>query len=164
MGKQNSKHQEIIKTLKAGNFYLECPNTNEAVAIKSLQLFDNDNFTEEAIEIYQQQLDEIKAVKERLKKLKNTGATKSETGAHAVNIGFILERLAPTMGTFRFTHNDCRSIFDPIDYVIFEGLSEKGRVDKIYFIDIKTGNARLNKRQKEIKAVINSKKVNFKKF
>ena len=129
-----------------------------------MQLFDNDNFTEEAIEIYQQQLDDIKATKERLKRLKNIGATKSESGAHSVNIGFILERLAPTMGSFRFKHNDCRSLFDPIDYVIFEGLAEKGRVDKIFFIDIKTGNAKLNKRQKEIKAVINNKKVNFKKF
>lgn len=164
MIEKNFKHKEIIKTLKAGNFYLECPNTNEEVAVKTLQLFDNDNFTEEAIEIYQQHLDDIIATKERLKKLKNIGATKSESGAHSVNIGFILERLAPTMGSFRFKHNDCRSLFDPIDYIIFEGLSQKGRVDKIFFIDIKTGNARLNKRQKEIKTVINSKKVNFKKF
>jgi predicted Holliday junction resolvase-like endonuclease len=164
MADKNFKHQEIIKTLKAGNFYLECPNTNEDVAIKTLLLFDNDNFTEEAIEIYQQQLDDIKATKERLKRLKIIGATKSESGAHSVNIGFILERLAPTMGSFRFKHNDCRSLFDPIDYVIFEGLAEKGQVDKIFFIDIKTGNAKLNKRQKEIKAVVNNKKVNFKKF
>lgn len=164
MADKNFKHQEIINTLKAGNFYLECPNTNEDIAVKTLQLFDNDNFTEEAIEIYQQQLDDIRATKERLKRLKNIGATKSESGAHSVNIGFILERLAPTMGSFRFKHNDCRSLFDPIDYVIFEGLSEKGQVSKIFFIDIKTGNAKLNKRQKEIKTVINNKKVNFKKF
>lgn len=164
MATSKSKHQEIIKTLKAGNFYLECPNTNEEVAVKTLQLFDNDNFTDEALEIYEQQLAEIKATKERLKKIRDVGATKSEAGAHSINIGFILERLAPTMGSFRFNHNDCRSLFDPIDYVIFEGLATKGKVDKIFFIDIKTGNARLNRRQKEIKAVINSKKVNFKKF
>jgi hypothetical protein len=53
---KNSKHQEIIKTLKAGNFYLECPNTNEEVSIKVIPVFDNDNFTDDAIEIYQQQL------------------------------------------------------------------------------------------------------------
>lgn len=161
---KKSNHQDIIKTLKTGSFYLECPNTNEEFAIKTLQLFDNDNFTDEALEIYQQQLTDIRETKERLKKLKTIGATKSETGAHSVNIGFILERLAPTMGSFRFNHNDCRSLFDPIDYVIFEGLANKGQVDKIFFIDIKTGSARLNKRQREIKTVINSKKVNFKKF
>ena len=158
------KHQEIIKTLQAGNFYLECPSTNEEVSLKTVELFDNDNFTPEALEIYQQQLASIKEAKNRLKKLKEKGASKSELGAHVTNIGFILERLAPTMGSFRFNHNDCRSLFDPIDYVIFEGLSKKGKVDKIFFIDIKTGNARLGNRQKEIKALINDKKVNFKKF
>ncbi len=96
--------------------------------------------------------------------MKATGATKSEICDLSINIGFILERLAPTMNSFRFNHNDCRSLFDPIDYVIFEGLTTKGRVDKIFFLDIKTGNARLTKRQKEIQSVINNKNVNFKKF
>ena len=158
------KHQEIIRTLQAGNFYLECPGTNEEVPLKTVELFDNDNFTPAALEIYQQQLASIKEAKARLKKLKEKGASKSELSAHVVNIGLILERLAPTMGSFRFNHNDCRSLFDPIDYVIFDGLSRKGKVDKIFFIDIKTGNARLGNRQKEIKALINDKKVNFKKF
>jgi predicted Holliday junction resolvase-like endonuclease len=81
-----------------------------------------------------------------------------------VNIGFILERLAPTLDTFPFSHHDCRSLFDPIDYVIFEGLSQKGRVDKIIFTDIKTGKARLKPRQREIKAVIEQKNLNFQKY
>lgn len=164
MALKKSKHGEVIKTLKAGNFYIECPNTNEELAIKTMQLFDSDNFTEEALEIYNQQLAEIQATKERLKKIREIGATKSEAGAHFINIGFILERLAPTLGSFRFNHNDCRSLFDPIDYVIFNGLSTKGKIDQIYFVDIKTGNAKLNSRQKQIKAIINSKKVSFKKF
>lgn len=164
MPTKNKNHQEIIHTLKTGNFYIECPNTNEDVSLKKAALFDNDNFTEAALEIYQQQLNDILATKERLKKLKEIGATKSEIGAQSVNIGFILERLAPTMSSFRFDHNDCRSLFDPIDYVIFEGLSKSGKVNKIFFIDIKTGNARLNKRQKEIKTVIANNNVSFKKY
>ena len=34
---------------------------------------------------------------------------------------------------FKFNKNDGRSMLDPIDYVIFEGLSEKRKVDKIVF-------------------------------
>lgn len=161
---KKSSHHEIIQTLKSGNFFIECPNNKEDVSLKKAPLFDNDNFPDEALEIYEAHLEEVRITKERLKKMKQTGATKSEIGALSINIGFILERLAPTMTAFRFNHNDCRSLFDPIDYVIFEGLANKGRVDKIFFVDIKTGNARLTKRQKEIKSVINDKKVNFKKF
>lgn len=164
MASKKSKHKEIINTLKTGNFYMECPNTNEDVSVKILHLFDNDNFTEEAVDIYQQQLEDIKLTKERLKKIKMIGATRSETSAHSINIGKIFERLAPTLNTFRFSHGDCRPIFDPIDYVIFEGLTKKGSVEKIFFTDIKTGNASLTKRQKEIKNIIEAKKVNFKKY
>ena len=161
---RNSKHLEIIQALKAGNFYAECPHTGDDISLKKTALFDNDNFSEEALEIYQQQLDNIRTTKERLKKLREVGTTKSESGAQSVNIGFILERLAPTLGSFRFNHNDCRSLFDPIDYVIFEGLSKNGAINKVFFIDIKTGGARLNKRQKEIRTVIENKKVSFKKY
>lgn len=161
---KNSKHIQIIQALKAGNFYAECPHTGDDVSLKKTALFDNDNFSEEALKIYQQQLDDIRIAKERLKRLREVGTTKSESGAQSVNIGFILERLAPTLGSFRFNHNDCRSLFDPIDYVIFEGLSKNGAINKVFFIDIKTGGARLNKRQKEIRTVIENKKVSFKKY
>ena len=70
--------------------------------------------------------------------------------------------LAPTLDGFTFNKNDCRSMFDPIDYVIFEGLSEKQKVDKILFVDIKSGKARLSAKQKKIKiAQCQDKKVHF---
>jgi predicted Holliday junction resolvase-like endonuclease len=78
-----------------------------------------------------------------------------------VNVGFILERLAPTMQGFRFDRNDCRSLFDPIDYVIFEGLSKKGAVSRIIFSDIKTGAAKLSKKQKDIKTLVEKKKIGW---
>ena len=60
-----------------------------------------------------------------------------------------------------FEPGDCRSLFDPIDYVIFEGLSKKRKVERIIFTDIKTGSARLKTNQKEIKELVEKKKVNF---
>jgi len=158
------KHQEIIDTLQAGNFYVECSECREEVSLKQVALFDNKNFSEEALAIYKEQLAAIKERKAHLKALKEKGNIRSEIGALSTNFGFIMERIAPTMPGFRFRHNDCRSVFDPIDYVIFEGLTEDGIVDKIHFIDIKTGAARLSKKQKEIKNVVNDKKLKFKKF
>ena len=164
MALKKTKQQEIIETLKTGNFYIECSSCQEEVPLKQAALFDNKNFSDEALEVYNEQLEYIRQRKVELKSLKERGNTKSEIGALSTNFGFIMERIAPTLPTFRFKHNDCRSLFDPIDYVIFEGLTQNGTVDKIYFVDIKTGGARLNKRQKEIRNLINDKKVKFKKF
>lgn len=63
------------------------------------------------------------------------------------------------MKKFHFDRNDCRSLFDPIDYVIFEGLSKKGTVNKIIFSDIKTGHSQLMVKQKQIKSLVEKKRV-----
>ena len=55
-------------------------------------------------------------------------------------------------------------MFDPIDYVIFEGLSAKQRVEKIIFMDIKSGKARLSAKQKKIKEAVDGNKVQFKTY
>lgn len=161
---KNSKHKEIIETLHKGGFYADCPSCGEEISLKRTVLFDNDNFSAKALEIYQEQLELVRERKSELKRLKEKGASMSGISARSINLGFILERLAPAMSKFRFNHNDCRSLFDPIDYIIFEGLSAKAKVEKIFFVDIKTGGARLNKKQKEIKSVIDAGRVIFKKY
>ncbi|MBI5747686.1 MAG: hypothetical protein HZA00_01075 [Nitrospinae bacterium] len=130
--------------------------------MKDANLFYLDDFPPEAEEIYKEMLEELKRQRLELREAEKNMSQKSQLGAESVNIGLILERIAPAFKTFPFEHNDCRSLFDPIDYVIFEGLNKKGVVSKIIFTDIKTGNAKLNKTQKEIKSLIQNKKVDFK--
>ena len=72
--------------------------------------------------------------------------------------------VAPALEQFRFEKNDCRSLFDPIDYVIFEGLHKTGKVQKIIFTDIKSGSANLKARQKSIKKLVQEKKLEFKTY
>ena len=35
-------------------------------------------------------------------------------GLFSVNLGFVLERIAPSLDGFTFDRNDCRSMFDPL--------------------------------------------------
>lgn len=159
--KQHKDAEQIIGTLERGNFYAECPCCEEPITLKNAGLFYLDDFTPDAEKLYAQKLTELKERAAALKRLRKSISQKSEIGARAVNIGFILERLAPSMKAFRFDRNDCRSLFDPIDYVIFEGLSAKGRVSKIIFADIKTGGSRLKSSQKEIKTLVEKKQVEW---
>ena len=54
-------------------------------------------------------------------------------------------------------------MFDPIDYIVFEGLAQ-GEVKSISFIDIKTGNAKLTEGQEQIKQMISDKNVKFRTY
>ena len=153
--------KETLDALNNGKFHIECPSCKEEIKLSEAGLFHLDNFTPESQAVYKRMLDEQKVRRANLKERKLNIPIKSEVGAKAINLGFLLERLAPTLDGFTFNKNDCRSMFDPIDYVIFEGLSEKQKVDKIVFVDIKTGGARLSPNQKKIKQVVEDKKVRF---
>lgn len=158
---QRKKANDLVAAIEKGGFYCECPACDETMRLKDASLFYLDDFSPGAAERYQQKLNEVKERRKSLSELRKNIPMRSQRGAEAVNVGFILERIAPSMMSFCFEHNDCRSLFDPIDYVIFEGLSRHGRVDRIVFADIKTGNARLQQKQKEIKALVEGKKVEF---
>lgn len=154
--------KEIISTLNSGNFYCECPcGCGEEIRLKDADLFYLNNFSESGKVAQQEMLEDLKQQRKELKERAANMTKRPHLTAKAVNIGFILERIAPAFPHFPFQHNDCRSLFDPIDYIIFEGLHKSGIVNKIIFTDIKTGAAKLKNNQKAIKALIESKNVKF---
>lgn len=85
----------------------------------------------------------------------------SQAGAKAVNIGFTLETLAPALPTFPLDRRDCRPLGDPIDFIVFENLARRGRVDRIILGDVKTGSARLSDRQKSIRTAVEQKRLEW---
>lgn len=158
------EHQELIKFLKENQFKAVCSECSEVFSLNKAVLFAMDEYTPEAKEKLLAMKDYIKEEKARLKELTAKKRQKVAVTTEAVNLGFILERLAPALDQFRFEKNDCRSLFDPIDYVIFEGLHKTGKVQKIIFTDIKSGSANLKARQKSIKKLVQEKKLEFKTY
>ena len=75
--------------------------------------------------------------------------------------GRISEQLFPILYEKEGNLSDLRFLGNPIDYIKFEGLSdlqESGKI-KIKFIEIKTGNARLNKNEEAVKKAVDDKEV-----
>ncbi|MCX7698089.1 MAG: hypothetical protein N2114_01305 [Candidatus Goldbacteria bacterium] len=156
-----NKANEIIKQIVNSDLLIECPRCGENFKAQKAWLFYLDDFTNDAKEKYNELKNQIKERELEIKEAKKNIKKKSEKATETINIGFISERLASVLQDFKFDHNDCRSLGEPIDYIIFEGLNKKGYVTKMFFVDIKTGKARLNKNQKNIKEIIQKKKVEF---
>ena len=153
--------RRLIDTLTSKKFYAECPSCAKTFRLRDAGLFYQDDFTPQAKKLYEERLAQLAERRRELREARRRIPSSSEVTAQAVNIGFILERIAPILGQFRFQRNDCRALFDPIDYIIFEGLSSKGIVSRILFTDIKTGAAGLTSRQKEIRTLVEHKKVEW---
>jgi predicted Holliday junction resolvase-like endonuclease len=69
-------------------------------------------------------------------------------------LGKLFERLAPFLQRFDHDPRDVRAIMDPIDYVVFDGLTINRRVERITFVEVKSGTARESATQKSVSEAI----------
>lgn len=102
---------------------------------------------------------ELKARKQQLAENRKKKPTKITISAQASNFGQISEQILPAFLTFSYKRTECRILFNPIDYIVFTHLSQKGRVEGIKFVDVKTGEGRLNRRQRQIRDRVSEGKI-----
>jgi predicted Holliday junction resolvase-like endonuclease len=79
----------------------------------------------------------------------------SQKKSSEVRLGGIAETLAPFLDQFDFEPEECTFLGKPIDYISFAD-------DEITFIEVKSGNSKLNARQRHIRDQIKSKLVSWK--
>jgi predicted Holliday junction resolvase-like endonuclease len=77
-------------------------------------------------------------------------------------LGKLFERLWPFRQELDHDPRDMRVILDPIDYVVFHGLTTRRRVDRITFIEVKAGASRPPPCQNSIRDAVVEKRVDFK--
>lgn len=79
----------------------------------------------------------------------------------AVVKGKVAEHLVPFADDFPFNPRDARFLGSPVDFVVFEGLTE-GDVNRVVFIEVKTGKtARLSRREKQVQLAIENGECDY---
>ncbi len=77
--------------------------------------------------------------------------------------GKIAEQMAPVLPEFAFNPADARFIGSPVDYIIFDGLTEVADEQKtsirIVFMDVKKGAGKLTRVQRIIKKAVEDREV-----
>jgi len=157
------KIEQLIKTLRVSNLYAECPCGGEFKLSKTI-LFDGTKaFPVEVLEVQERLKTELKEREVKLEKRKKLATEKTEITTKAVNVGKNLEKVLPTMRDFKWSVPDSKYLGDPIDLLVFNGLSV-GNVSSLSFVEVKSGNASLNNHQKSIRDAIEDRKVSYKVF
>lgn len=154
--------QRILSQLSSDDKIMgECPECGEKSPLPGWNLFYKDIYpavVKDAIDAALSRPADAKLEYDKLKLKLTTLAAKRSV---VVNFGKIMEEIAPGLSTFPFHGADCRSLLDPIDYVVFDGLAKNGNVTSIHFLDVKTGASPLNDHQKQVKDAIEKKHVEF---
>jgi predicted Holliday junction resolvase-like endonuclease len=76
----------------------------------------------------------------------------------AVTAGKVHEQLVPYLPEFGFNPKDARFLGSPVDLVVFDGLSA-GEVQRVVFLEVKTGGAALTERERQVRRVIEAREV-----
>lgn len=94
---------------------------------------------------------------EEEKRIRQDAVKKSQ----AVTRGKVTEHLIPYFPDFKYNPKDARFLGTPVDFIIFDGLSE-GEMNKVLFIEVKSGkNCTLSSREQLVKECIERGKVSY---
>jgi predicted Holliday junction resolvase-like endonuclease len=163
--------QKLVQQLYAiKGLEVECPHCSEQFPIKHGKLFNMyDSYPPAIQKILRARLESANEskteFKERRKQLaadKKLKPAKITVSAKASNFGQIAEQILPAFRTFPYSQSECRIMFKPIDYIVFANLAANGKVENIKFVDVKTGDGRLDYRQRQIRDRIHEGKIKHK--
>jgi predicted Holliday junction resolvase-like endonuclease len=159
----NRSSKTVIAQLQGDRRFMgTCPLCNNDFFLADAVLFGIDDAPpEEALAAIQAARAAIKERKEEVIEARERMSDRAAKISEAVNIGKIVEKIVPSFSSFEHSPGDCRALFEPIDYLIFSGLTKTGKVDSLLFVDVKSGNARLSYDQRAIKGAIEAGAVDF---
>jgi predicted Holliday junction resolvase-like endonuclease len=78
----------------------------------------------------------------------------------AVTTGKVYEQLVPYLPDFPFNPKDVRFLGSPVDFVVFDGLSD-GHITRIVFVEVKTGAADLSTRERRVRDAVQDSRVEW---
>jgi predicted Holliday junction resolvase-like endonuclease len=78
----------------------------------------------------------------------------------AVTAGKVYEQLVPYLPDFPFNPKDVRFLGSPVDFVVFDGLSD-GEVTRIVFVEVKTGGAELTTRERRVRDAVRDSRIEW---
>ncbi|MCQ2240251.1 Holliday junction resolvase-like protein [Treponema sp.] len=101
-----------------------------------------------------------------IQKLKDLAFIKKERKdavkkSRAVIGGQVAEQLAPFLPDFPCNPGDVSFLGKPVDFIAFSGLAENNEINEVVFIEVKTGQSKLNGHEKQLKDAIQKGRVRY---
>ncbi len=80
--------------------------------------------------------------------------------SYDVRRGQFVEQLTPYLQNFPYNPKDARFIGAPVDFIVFDGLSE-GKDVSIVLVEVKSGKAGLNANERRIRDAVEKKRIKY---
>lgn len=84
----------------------------------------------------------------------------SVSRSRATISGQVHEQLLPYLPDFPFDPKDVRFLGAPVDLIVFDGLNA-GKLERIVFVEVKTGGSRVTARERQVRDMVVSRGVSW---
>jgi len=105
-------------------------------------------------------IEDIEELKKLFKDAEKRIKEKSVSASRRSLVGKFIERFVPFLSNVKYAAADMHFMGSPIDYIVFDGLRDD-EIKKIIFLEVKTGESKLTKREKSLKDAVNKRKVKW---
>ena len=147
--------------MKTSELTAQCPKCDDEFKLADALLFDGtETFPADAETVRQNLLEAFKQREETLSNRKLSADVMAEKKAIEVGFGKMIEKFIPAYKNLNLQFTECRALFDPIDLLVFYGLLD-GNINHVSFLEVKSGNSKLNKHQKLIANAVVEKRVSM---
>ena len=106
-------------------------------------------------------IQDIEELKKLFKNSEKIIRAKSVSSSRRSLVGKFIERFIPFLKKIPYEPSDMHFLGQPIDYIVFQGLHED-KIERVIFVEVKTGQSKLTKREKSLKETIEKRKVSWK--
>lgn len=159
----SAKILALIEFLSKSDMIVQCLHCRDKFKMSDFILFDGrKEFPLQVQKARQEMLQDLQLRRSSLSR-RHSSAQDSEWRSASIGLGKIIEKILPAHRSFEFKPSDCRFLSEPIDMIVFEGLTED-KIEKITFLDVKTGGSSLNRHQKQVKDAVISHRVECESF
>lgn len=163
------KKQEMIDAMMAffetgQEIYGVCPCCEEIFRVSEMQIFYGKKPPRDWLERLREKGSQLDEERKQFEQDRNKIVSDAIKRSLVVHIGKTLEHIAPIIPQLGHHPRDVRGIFDPVDYVAFNGMFEKKSIDSISFIEIKTGKSRLTPIERKIRDAVKDQRVEWKMY
>lgn len=85
---------------------------------------------------------------------------RSVVSSRATVTGQVKEHLLPLLPEWTYNPRDAKFLGQPVDFIVFEGLSDD-TVERVVFVEVKTGKSRLSTRERSLRDAIAEGRVDY---
>ena len=134
-----------------------CPCCGELVRVSELKLRVKGPAPKTWLDEHEEKVKAVEKKEERFEEIKKEMREVAVERGRKEAVKIVKKTLAPQIRALRLDPMDVKPILNPIDFVVFKGMTKNHRVTNIMMLSKKSSNAILNKYRRQIKTAVEKK-------